>query len=237
VPPKEPSVGSSQEGPFSAYISLQATCGKSLLDHFRMQSWEILPLKVSNVMCLATGQSSGSKTNIVCGVGMHTVSVPHGPDGSVLRWPFPCRSHTTSSHWTDGGRNGLGPFRHVDVLLSRPLDGHLRTQISAANFSFALSPNSPKYDDIRFPPRLLYYLCASRPSLHHSQTDRPQHRLPCSLNSQDLPYTIHRPTILNTGFLAVSRVFFYAVHGLFCCQCWFPCSLKSQECLSTSRSV
>jgi hypothetical protein len=60
-------------------------------------------------------------------LGMHTVSVPHGPDGSVLRRPFPCRSHTTSFHWTDGGRNGLGPFRHVTMLPSRPLDGHLRT--------------------------------------------------------------------------------------------------------------
>ena len=158
-------------------------------------------------------------------VGMHTVSVPHGPDGSVLRWPFPCRSHTTSSHWTDGGWNGLGPFRHVDVLLSRPLDGHLRTQISAANFSFALSPNSPKYDDIRFPPRLLYYLCASRPSLHHSQTDRPQHRLPCSLKTSLTPFT-DRPSstpasllsqesfftpftdcfVVNAGFLVASRV-------------------------------
>ena len=156
---------------------------------------------------------------------MHTVSVPHGPDGSVLRWPFLCRSHTTSSHWTDGGRNGLGPFRHVDVLLSRPLDGHLRTQISAANFSFALSPNSPKYDDIRFPPRLLYYLCASRPSLHHSQTDRPQHRLPCSLKTSLTPFT-DRPSstpasllsqesfftpftdcfVVNAGFLVASRV-------------------------------
>jgi hypothetical protein len=145
-------------------------------------------------------------------VGMHTVSVPHGPDGSVLRWPFPCRSHTTSFHWTDGGRNGLGPFRHVTVLLSRPLDGHLRTEISAANFSFALSPNSPKYDDIIVadslskvpaPPSLLP-LCLK--TVLTPFTDRPP-STPASLQSQDRPYTIHRPTVLNTGFLAVSRVF------------------------------
>jgi hypothetical protein len=56
-----------QERSFSAFISLQAICGKSLSDHFRMQSQEILPLKVSNIMCLATGQSSGRKTNVVYG--------------------------------------------------------------------------------------------------------------------------------------------------------------------------
>jgi hypothetical protein len=32
-----------------------------------MQSWEILPLEVGNVVCLATGQCSGSKTDVVCG--------------------------------------------------------------------------------------------------------------------------------------------------------------------------
>ena len=32
-----------------------------------MQSWEILPLEVGNVMCLGIGQRSGSKTDIQCG--------------------------------------------------------------------------------------------------------------------------------------------------------------------------
>ena len=56
-----------QKRPFPAYISLQSTSGKSSLDRLGMQSREILPLKVGNVMCLGTGQSSGSKTNVVGG--------------------------------------------------------------------------------------------------------------------------------------------------------------------------
>jgi hypothetical protein len=32
-----------------------------------MQSWEILPLKVGNIMGLRTSQCSGSKTNVMCG--------------------------------------------------------------------------------------------------------------------------------------------------------------------------
>jgi hypothetical protein len=100
----------------------------------------------------------------------------------------------------------------VTVLLSWPLDGHLRTEISATNFSFTLSPNSPKYDDIivadslskvTAPPSLLP-LCLK--TVLTPFTDRPP-STPASLQSQDRPYTIHRPTALNTGFLAVSRVF------------------------------
>ena len=203
---------------------------------------KVVPLKAVRNNIQYRVISGEFKTNQFGGplpvIGMHTVSVPHGPDGSVLRWPFSCRSHTTSFHWTDGGRNGLGLFHHVTVLLSRPLDRHLRTEISATNFSFALSPNSPKsLSQIpcpRFPPRLLYCLCASRPSLHHSQTDRTQHRLPCSLKTALTPFT-DRPS--STPASLQSQEFFYAVHGLFCRQCRFPCSLKSQECLSTSRSV
>ncbi|KAI0263687.1 hypothetical protein BGY98DRAFT_664467 [Russula aff. rugulosa BPL654] len=109
---------------------------------------------------------------------MHTVSVPHGPDGSVLRRPFPCRSHTTSFHWTDGGRNGLGPFRHVTMLPSRPLDGHLRT------FSF--------------PPA---FFNPSRPPSHHSQTIRPQRRLPCSLHTLFFIHAVPGAFVINATSL------------------------------------
>ena len=117
----------------------------------------------------------------------------------------------------------------------RRVDGHLRTQISSER-KFQLHPKSQfsQYNDIRFPPRLLYYLCASRLSLHHSKTDRPQHRLPCSLKTALTPFT-DRPS--STPASLLSQESFYAVHGLFSCQCRFPCSFKSQECLSTSRSV
>jgi hypothetical protein len=63
-------------------------------------------------------------------IGVRTVPVPHGPDGSVLRFPYPCRSDLISTTWTDGGRDGLGPSKTVRVRPSRPLrrlDGYLQT--------------------------------------------------------------------------------------------------------------
>ena len=64
-------------------------------------------------------------------LGVRTVPVPHGPDGTVLRFPYPCRFELLWLTLTDGGRDGLGPFMPVTVCPSRPLQrvyGCLRTQ-------------------------------------------------------------------------------------------------------------
>lgn len=42
-------------------------------------------------------------------LGMRTVTVPHGPDGSVLRLPYPGRSRVVGTICTDGGRDGISP--------------------------------------------------------------------------------------------------------------------------------
>ena len=140
---------------------------------------------------------------------MHTVSVPHGPDGSVLRRPFPCRSHTTSFHWTDGGRNGLGPFRHVTMLLSRPLDGHLRTFL----WKFQLRLKVPNMI-ISIP------LCSRFPPAFFNPSS-PQDRL----------HTIHRLSVLNAGFLAASTCCTRSI----CCQRHFL--VASRVFLRCSRTV
>ena len=56
-------------------------------------------------------------------LGVRTVPVPHGLDGSVLRVPCPCRSEFVSTAWTDGGQDGLGPSKSVIVHPSWPSDG------------------------------------------------------------------------------------------------------------------
>ena len=59
-------------------------------------------------------------------LGLRTVPVPHRPDGSVLRVPYPCHSECLSTTLTDGGRDGLGLSKTVQVWPWRPfrrLDG------------------------------------------------------------------------------------------------------------------
>jgi hypothetical protein len=56
-------------------------------------------------------------------LGVRTVPVPHGLDGSVLRVPYPCHSKFVSTACTDGGRDGLGPSKTVIVRPSQPSDG------------------------------------------------------------------------------------------------------------------
>ena len=140
---------------------------------------------------------------------MHTVSVPHSPDGSVLRRPFPCRSHTISFHWTDGGWNGLGPFCHVTILLSRPLDGHLWTfswkfqrRLKVPNMIISI-PLCP-----RFPPAFF------NPS-----------------SPQDCLHTIYKLSVLNASFLAASTCCTRSI----CCQCHFL--VASRVFLCCSRTV
>ena len=53
-------------------------------------------------------------------LGLHAVPVPHGLDGSVLRFPYPCRSGVVSTHWTDGRWDGFGPSKTVKLRPSRP---------------------------------------------------------------------------------------------------------------------
>jgi hypothetical protein len=61
-----------------------------------------------NVMLLED-QTPRSRSVCLCfsvrlWIGMHAVPVPHGPDGSVLRSPYPCRSQLSQPPRTDGGR-------------------------------------------------------------------------------------------------------------------------------------
>jgi hypothetical protein len=63
-------------------------------------------------------------------IGVRTVPVPHGLDGSVLRVPYPCRSELVSTTWTVGGQDGLGSSKTVIIRPSQPyrrLDGYLRS--------------------------------------------------------------------------------------------------------------
>jgi hypothetical protein len=46
-------------------------------------------------------------------LGVHAVTVPHGPDGSVLRSPSPSPFPLIPTNWTDGGRDGLCPSMPV----------------------------------------------------------------------------------------------------------------------------
>ena len=46
-------------------------------------------------------------------LGMHAVTVPHGPDGSVLRSPFPSPFPAHTNHWMDGAWDGQGPSMPV----------------------------------------------------------------------------------------------------------------------------
>ena len=54
------------------------------------------------------------------GLGVHAVPVPHRPDGSVLRVPYPCRSKLLLTTLMDCGRDGLGPSKAVSVCPSWP---------------------------------------------------------------------------------------------------------------------
>ena len=56
-------------------------------------------------------------------VGLRTVSVPHGPDGSVHTVPVPSPFVLDATQWTDGGRAGLHPSTAVAGRPSRCLDG------------------------------------------------------------------------------------------------------------------
>ena len=92
---------------------------------------------------------------------MRTVPVPHGPDGSVLRFPFPCRSEFLLIIWTDGGRDGLGPSKTVTVRPSRP-----SRRVSPKNFTTSFSLRKIKPDRPDPPcesPRPL-----SLPTCHHA---------------------------------------------------------------------
>src|SRR5712671_1315082 len=51
---------------------------------------------------------------------MRTSPVRYGPDGSVLRFPYPCRNDLFPTDCTDGGRDGLGPSMTVFLRPSRP---------------------------------------------------------------------------------------------------------------------
>ena len=62
-------------------------------------------------------------------IGVRTVTVPHGPDSSVLQLLYPCRYDLVSTTWTDGGRDSQGPSKTVKVRPSRPLrrlDGYIQ---------------------------------------------------------------------------------------------------------------
>jgi hypothetical protein len=53
-------------------------------------------------------------------IGVRTVPVPHGLDGSRTTGPYPCRSDLVPTSWTDGGRDGLDPSKAVNVRSSQP---------------------------------------------------------------------------------------------------------------------
>jgi len=40
-------------------------------------------------------------------VGVHTMPIPHGLDGSISQFPYSCHSHIFSTHWMDGRQDGL----------------------------------------------------------------------------------------------------------------------------------
>ena len=116
----------------------------------------------------ATTEATKLITNAIKidGVGVHAVPVPHGPDRSVLRVPYPCRSKLLLTTWTDGGWDGLGPSKAVSVRPSRPyrrLDGYIQTfsglkfpTLPACNISYIKQPpedHPPRYRHQRFKVR------------------------------------------------------------------------------------
>jgi hypothetical protein len=71
----------------------------------------------------SSGSHSPNPSFVPHSIGMHTVPVCHGPDGSVLRVLYPCRSKLISPTWTDSGRTVYARPRPSNVRPSRPLDG------------------------------------------------------------------------------------------------------------------
>jgi hypothetical protein len=69
------------------------------------------------------------QTSVSC-LGMLTVTVQYGPDGSVVRLPYPCRWQLNLNHKTDGRWDGQHPSNTVPICPSTALDGFGRESLN-----------------------------------------------------------------------------------------------------------
>jgi len=72
-----------------------------------------------------------------CNLGVHAVTVPHGPDGTICTGPYPLLFRIFSTYWTDSGWTVFAHPCPSKVRPSRPL-----RRLS----NISESSQAPKYD-------------------------------------------------------------------------------------------
>jgi hypothetical protein len=84
----------------------------------------------------------GGREGWMGGVGMRTVTVQYGPDGSVVWLPYPCRWQLNLNHKTDGRRDGQHPSNTVPICPSTALDGFGRESLNEQILKSTMSAGS-----------------------------------------------------------------------------------------------